>query len=84
MPGTECCDLGHCLKSLVVTSLLAVGLCGFSHANMHFKPGQNTIPAFVIWQTHSEGCLLPVEKRQGVSSPHTHNGLVPGFGALSL
>lgn len=48
----------HCLRSFVVTSLLAMGLCGFSHASMHFQPGQNTIPAFVIWQTDSEGCLL--------------------------
>lgn len=84
MPGTECCDLGHCLESLMVTSLLVVDLCGFSHANMHFQPDQNTIPAFVIWQTHSEGCYCLQKKDREFPIPININDLVPGFGALSL
>lgn len=71
MPSIGCCDLGRCLKSLMVTSLLAVGLCGFSQASMHFQPGQNTVSAFIISQIDSEGCLLPIEERQGVSRPHS-------------
>lgn len=85
MPNTEyCVTWGHCLKFLLVTHLLALGLSGLCHVGVLLHPSQSLIPASVIWQADSEGRLTAFRKERGLPFPAHVDVLVLSFGALYL